>query len=102
MIEIGKKCVSGKISAASTTVLPTNVDVCVALNPRVIKAPSSNSKGSVNSALLITILISLDVRSSGETNSLIPKFEKSIFSFSKSSGLDILAIVFFAPNCFAR
>ena len=80
-IEIGKKWVSGNISAASTTVFPTNVEVWVALSPKVIRAPSSNSKGSVNSALLITIFISFDVKSSGDTSSLIPKPRKSTFSF---------------------
>ena len=68
----------------------------------MIKAPSSNSKGSVNSDLLITIFISFDVRISGDINSLIPRLSNcKSFSFI-SSGLEILAIVFFAPNLLAK
>ena len=42
------------------------------------------------------------VKISGDINSLIPKSEKSILSFSLSSGFEILAMVFFAPNCLAK
>ena len=56
----------------------------------------------MNSARLITIFISFDVRISGEISSFMPSWVKSTFLFLINSGFDILAIVFLAPNCFAN
>ena len=103
LIAIGKKCISGKKEADWATFLSIKIADSDKFKPKVVKAPSSNSWVSLKTDWSITNSISSDAKSPGEINSSTPSSSKLILWLDLLySVLDILAIVFLAPICFAK